>query len=141
MTDFDAVMVDAMLEAGAKLEEFGPGIYGMLASNLVRPHLQTTAFVTSPKLLREFPRKVVTKKDRYEFEHGRWSFMNWVELKGLPIRLVTFDGSYSKNFWRFPENINWKGNQGNCLVWCNHTDNYSKQDKKSKAFWESAAKG
>ncbi len=26
MNDLDAVMVDAMLEAGAKLEEFGPGI-------------------------------------------------------------------------------------------------------------------
>lgn len=121
-------------------EEFGPGMYGFLSSNLVRPHLQTTAFATSPKLLREFPRKIVDKKDRYGFEHGRWSFMNWVELKGLPIRLVTFDGVYSRNLWRFPANINWKGNQENCLVWCNHTENYTKQTLKTKAFWENAVK-
>lgn len=119
----------------------GPGMYGMLSSNLVRPHLQTTAFVTSPRFLREYPQKVITKEDRYGFEHGSHSFMNWIERRGYPVRLVTFDGTYSKEFWRFPNNINWKGDQSNCLVWCNHTDNYLKAPKSTKDFWEKAAKG
>lgn len=122
-------------------ERFGPGMYGFLSSNLVRPHLQTTAFATSPKFLREYPNKVVTKADRYEFEHGKQSFMNRLEIMGRPIRLVTFDGVYSKGMWRLPRNILWKGDQSNCLVWCNHTENYSKQTPKTRAFWENAAKG
>jgi len=122
-------------------KSFGPGMYGMLSSNLVRPHLQTTAFATSPKFLREFPRKIVTKDDRYGFEHGQHSFMNWLEMRGYPVNLVTFDGVYSKDFWRTPQNINWTGDQSNCLVWCNHTDNYVKQGQKTQQFWEKAVRG
>ena len=64
-------------------ETFGPGMYGFLSSNLVRPHIQTTAFATSPKFLREYPNKVLTKADRYQFEHGSRSFMNrWASIFG-----------------------------------------------------------
>jgi len=125
----------------AAWQRHGPGMYGMLSSNLVRPHLQTTAFATSPKFLREFPRKIVTKDDRYGFEHGQHSFMNWLEMRGYPVNLVTFDGVYSKNFWRTARNINWTGDQSNCLVWCNHTDNYVKQGQKTQQFWEKAVRG
>jgi hypothetical protein len=119
-------------------EQFGPGMYGFLSSFLVRPHLQTTAFATSPQFLQDYPVKVVTKADRYEFEHGRFSFMNRLEVRRKPVKLVTFDGVYSKPMWRSPNNILWKGDQSNCLVWCNHTEDYAKATQKTKDFWQKA---
>jgi len=122
-------------------EQFGEGMYGILSSFIVRPHFQTTAFVTSPRLLREYPHKVTTKAERYEFEHGKNSFLRWVEFKGLPARLVTWDGTYSVQSSRLPNNIIWKGDQSNCLVWCNHTENYVKADPRARALWGKLANG
>jgi hypothetical protein len=120
-------------------EKFGPGMYGTLASFILRPHIQTTAFVTSPELLRKFPRKISTKDDRYEFEHGRHSFMSWLKLQQMPVKLVTFDGVYDEPMWRMPQNIIWKGDQSNCLVWCNHTDHYTHLTPTAKRNWQQVA--
>jgi len=48
--------------------KFGPGMYGPFGSNLLRPHLQTTAFCTSPALLQRCP---ISTKDRYSWETRR----------------------------------------------------------------------
>lgn len=122
-------------------EQFGEGMYGMLSSFIVRPHFQTTAFVTSPRLLREYPYAVSTKEDRYHFEHGRSSFLRWVEFRRFPARLITWDGTYAVAQSRLPNNIIWKGDQSNCLVWCNHTENYTRANPKAKALWEYQANG
>lgn len=114
---------------------FGEGMYGFLSSHVLRPHLGTTAFATSPRLLRAYPRMIHNKSDRYEFEHGKQSFWRWLALSGKASRLVTFDGCWPPGQWRIPGNILWKGDQSNCLVWCNHTDNYSNMPPKSKSFW------
>lgn len=122
-------------------EENGEGMYGPFGSNVVRPHLQTTAFATSPRLLQMYPMNVLTKKDRYEFEHGKRSFMTFVENLKLPVRMVAFDGVYSKYLWRIPPNIIWSGDQSNCLVWCNHTDRYVRSPAKTKEVWNRLAGG
>jgi hypothetical protein len=122
-------------------EAHGEGMYGAFGTNVVRPHLQTTAFITSPRLLREYPLKVSTKKDRYEFEHGKRSFMSFVEGLRMPVRMITFDSCYPQIMWRIPENVIWKGNQENCIVWCNHTDGYSKSNRRTKDLWEKTANG
>lgn len=122
-------------------EKHGEGIYGAFGSNVVRPHLQTTAFATSPQLLRIYPLNVSTKKDRYEFEHGKRSFMSFVETMGKQAMMVAFDGAYQKHSWRIPRNVIWSGDQSNCLVWCNHTDRYLKSPPRTRELWNKIASG
>lgn len=114
----------------------GPGMYGPFASNLLRPHLQTTAFATSPTLLRQCP---ISTKDRYQFEHGTNSFWRWVASRGMPVRLVTWDGEWEPRLWRTPKNVLWRGDQSNCLLWANHTDRWRTAEPEVKARWSRGA--
>lgn len=120
--------------------EFGPGMYGVFSSNLITPHLNTTAFACDPKLLAGWPEIVKTKEQRYAFEHGeRNSFWRRVAGLGRPVKLVTFSGIYGSTEWRAPANIMWKGDQSNCLLWCIHTDRYQNARAEIKRRWEGNA--
>lgn len=113
----------------------GPGMYGPFSSNAVMGHLNTTAFFTSPELLRQYPFKVVTRWDRYGFEHRENSFWRRVASQGHPAMLVTWDGEWEPFRWRMPRNILWRGDQTNCLMWCNHSDGFSNANRNTKAEW------
>jgi hypothetical protein len=113
----------------------GPGMYGVFSSNNVRGHLQTTAYFCPPLLLRQYPNKVFTREDRYEYEHGERALWRRVASAGMPVRLVTWDGEWEPRFWRMPQNIHYRGNQSNCLMWCNHSDGYAKADPVRKMNW------
>lgn len=116
-------------------EKFGPGMYGPFSSNYIRAHLQTTAFCCAPSLLREFPLPVNNRADRMAFEHGPHAFWRYVQRRGMPVRLVTWDGEYEPRFWRGPPDIHYRGTQANCLMWCNHSDGFAKADPKTKVLW------
>ena len=116
--------------------KYGPGMYGPFSSNLVRPHLQTTAFCTSPLLLQRCPFSI---KDRYAWEHGTNSFWRWVNRHGMPVRLVTWDGEWLPMQWRVPKNILWRGTQENCLMWANHTDRWRETTPALKTTWSRGA--
>lgn len=122
-----------LVEAWTK---YGPGVYGPFASNLVRAHLNTTAFCTSPLLLQ---RCSMGTKDRYSWEHGVNSFWRWVSNHGMPVRLVTWDGEWEPRLWRMPKNILWRGDQSNCLVWANHTERFAAADVSVKMNWARGA--
>ena len=93
----------------------GPGMYGPYATNVVRAHLQTTAFCCPPALLANYPFQVTDKKSRYDFEHGERALWRITARRKIPVRLVTFDGDYLPQDWRKPKNILWRGDQSNCL--------------------------
>lgn len=120
-------------------EKYGPGMYGSLSSNLVRGHLNTTGFCCPPKELLRYPKAVSTREDRYEFEHGKESLWRRMAFRGLPVRLVTWDGDWEPRGWRCPNNILWRGNQTNCLIWCQHTDRYEKANVTTKMKWARGA--
>lgn len=120
-------------------KRYGIGMYGALSSNLVRTHLNTTGFCCAPILLRQYPKAVNDRKGRYEFEHGKQSFWRRIAWRGMPVRLVTWDGAWSPRTWRAPRNILWRGDQSNCLMWCQHTDRYVKMDAATKAHWSKNA--
>lgn len=122
----------------AERDFHGPGMYGFFSSYLVRPHLNTTAFVCDAALLRR-SRLIYDKQTRYNFEHGENSFWRSVYLKGKAVKLVTWDGSYDFPFWRKPQNILWRGDQSNCLVFCNHTERYAAAPPETKRNWEAGA--
>lgn len=115
--------------------KIGPGMYGSLSSNLVRSHLNTTGFCCPPKILAQYPEPVTDRASRYSFEHGANAFWRRVANRGMPVRLVTWDGEYEPRSWRCPPNIMWRGNQTNCLMWCQHTDRYVKMDLKTRQLW------
>jgi hypothetical protein len=125
-----------LLEARVKN---GPGMYGMLSSNLVRPHLNTTCFACDADLLAHYPEHVVTQEHRYSFEHGKFPFWKWVETHGKQVRLVTFDGDWRPVDWRVPPNIFWRGDQSNCLVWCHHTDKFANAQPATRLRWSAGA--
>lgn len=115
--------------------KFGPGMYGPYSSNAVRAHLNTTAFCCPPLLLAQYPVRVGSRADRYEFEHGEQSLWRRIAKRGMPVRLVTWDGEWLPRQWRLPSNILWRGNQTNCLMWCNHSDRYGEAPQKTREGW------
>lgn len=120
----------------AAWEAYGPGMYGFFCSNVVRAHIQTTAFAVAPQHLRDYPAKVVNRSDRYEFEHGRGSLWRFLATRAVPTMLVTWDGVWAPNQWRQPPNILWRGDQSNCLMWCNHNERFSEASPRTKAIWQ-----
>lgn len=114
---------------------YGPGMYGPWGSNVVRAHLQTTAFFCDPKLLTRYPMAITNHEARMQMEHGENSFWRWVERQGRPVRLVTFDGDYEPRMWRYPQNIIWRGDQSNCIMWCNHCTAWFETTPANRHAW------
>ncbi len=119
-------------------EKYGPGMYGFWASHLVRTHLNTVAFCCAPSDLLAYPRPR-NRKERYEFEHGEHSFWRHVRSRGHPTKLVTWNGCYDPPHWRMPPNCLWRGDQSNCLAYCNHTDRWFAADQRTREKWSKAA--
>lgn len=103
----------------------GPGYCSGTASYKIRPHLQTTGFWCPPRLIADTcPNKIISRENRYEFEHGVKNLGTLAEKQGLTPLLVTWDGEYRRDKWRTPPNIIFRGDQTNCLYWTNHSDLY-----------------
>lgn len=127
-------------------EEYGDGLYGSQASYEVTPHINTTGFFCSPELLRSYPYPVITKDDRYNFEHGfanrsqgkpgpdrdYRTFWKMIYRAGRPVKLVTWDGVYDWWEWRKPPNILRRGDQTNLLCWWKHTDQWAAADEQAR---------
>lgn len=105
-------------------DKHGDGFYGALTSYQIRPHFNTTGFWCSPQTLLDYPHPVVTREDRYRFEHGKDSCWLQVKAKGKPCKLVTWCGEYDWQEWRKPPNIAIRGDQSNCLTGFRLTDSY-----------------
>lgn len=120
-------------------KRYGPGMYGPYATNVIRAHLQTTAFACHPAMLKDYPRRVACKKDRYEFEHGERALWRRLNERQVPVKLVTWDGEWDPRTWRVPRNILWRGDQSNLLMWCNHSDKYAEANLTRKASWSRSA--
>jgi hypothetical protein len=118
-------------------ERYGPGFYGPYSSNAVRGHLNTTAFMCSPQHIRSYPYRAKDRASRMEFEHGEGALCRRLYSRGIPVRLVTWDGEWEPRLWRMPQNILWRGDQSNCLMWCNHADGYANLSAANKAQWQS----
>lgn len=118
------------------LEQKGPGMFGPFSSNTVRAHLNTTMFATKPGLLTQYPLKIGTRAERYQFEHGEQSFWRWLKLMGKSSWLVTWDGCWRPEEWRGPRNIMWRGDQSNLVMKCNHSDKFDAAPVATRAGWQ-----
>lgn len=120
-------------------EKYGPGMYSPYSSNAVRGHMNTTAFCCPPAAIKNYPRRVTCRQDRYEFEHGQQALWRRIHAQGMQTRMVTWDGEWEPHLWRMPRNILWRGDQSNLLMKCNHADGYENADAKTKAVWAARA--
>lgn len=127
-----------MLQLAQAWSVFGPSFLGVFSSHSVRAHLNTNAFACSPNHLREYP-PVTNHPERYAFEHGPNALWRRLDRKGIPVRLVTWDGTWRKGDWRKPQNILSRGTQENCLCWCIHNERYWAADPATKRLWASYA--
>ena len=125
-----------LVEAWAK---HGPGMYGPFSSNNVRGHLQTTAFCCHPLMLKQYPVKVQNRADRMQFEHGENALWRRLNARGIPVRMVTWDGEWDHKAWRYPANIIYRGDQSNTLMWANHSDGFSIADARRRQSWARTA--
>lgn len=120
-------------------QRHGPGMYSPFGTHVIRAHLQTTAFMIAPNMLREYPLKVTDKASRYEFEHGERALWRRLHARNIPVKLVTWDGEYGPGQWRTPPNVLWKGDQSNLLFHCNHSQNWQQSDETLKRSWSASA--
>ena len=127
----------------AAREQFGPGLYGAMASFENNPHIRTCFFGFDPKILRDYPTVINSREKSLEFESGKlpMGFTPWVESQGLPVKMVAWDGVYDKADWRKPANVFRRGDQTNCLVWDRHTVIYQNATPEEKAATEAGANG
>ncbi len=125
----------------AAFDKHGKGVYGATGSYESHPHLRTPSIAVSPKLLREYPLLVTSRKSCIQFESGPTNFTLWAESAGYPTMMVAADGVYSKADWRKPENVFRKGSQHNCLIWDRHTLLWQEADDGLKARLTKAADG
>jgi hypothetical protein len=119
--------------------QYGDGMYGFFSSNAVRAHMNTTAFATTPALLRSYSSTVFSRQERYNFEHGPQSFWRRMDEQKLAARLVTWDGCWEPHDWRKPEGILFRGDQSNTLLRCNHWDRFHASTPHVKSEWSATA--
>ncbi|MGA8222575.1 MAG: glycosyltransferase [Candidatus Acidiferrales bacterium] len=129
--------------------EHGDGLYGATASyesypyipGCVNPHIRTSFYGFNPETLRQYPFKIDNQEKCFKFESGEWKFMQWVEDRGEPCMLVTWDGSYAKQDFRKPPNVFRKGNQSNNIIHDRHTRIYDLADPRRRRELEISANG
>lgn len=114
---------------------YGYGLYGTLASmQYGSPHLVTTGFACSPKLIESYGRKVETYHDRAEFEHGPFSLTAFAEAFELSVKLVTPHSVSGIDMWSKLNNGLNDGDQSNCLIGYSQTDIYDKATPEQRAI-------
>lgn len=122
-------------------EEFGPGLYGAMASKENHPHIRTCFFGFDPADLRAFPTVINSRQKSLEFESGPDNFSLWMQRRGKPVKMVAWDGTYDLADCRKPDNVFRRGDQSNCLVWDRHTELYKAASPEERARTEAGANG
>lgn len=105
----------------AAFKKHGPGIYGSSSSFEVAPHIRTSSFAVSPKLLLRYPLQVRSRYDACVFEHSPTNFSLWALSNNVPVYVVMRSGAYKLLESRQSENIFRRGTQDDLLVNDRHT--------------------
>jgi hypothetical protein len=62
-----------------------------------------------------YPHRITQPDKRYEFEHGKTCFANWIKAMGLKAWIVTWDNEYLWADWDDIPNGFHRGNQSALL--------------------------
>lgn len=129
-------------------EKHGNGLYGPMASYDVKPHIRTSCWAVDPIYFTNHYTNLIDSREKAcWFEHadhgnaGDWQISNWYARRGLPVKMVTWEGEYDRADWRKPEGIFRRGDQSNCLVRDQHWDKYAAAHYHERLAFERQADG
>lgn len=124
----------------AVAKQFGPGLYGPMASNEVNPHVRTCCMFCPTEALLSYPHELTLPEHANSFECGAWSFTDFMKDRAF---MVGWDGYAVWHAWRDPllKNIFRRGDQSSCLVFDRHSDLYRDAAIVQKRLLEKAADG
>ena len=99
----------------------GDGLYGCTGNQgdsrvNVWPHVRTTGFWCSPKLINEHPFRVIDNSQRYPYEHGQEGLTNWTLSTGRNAWIVGWNDVREIHSCDSMPGTFHKGNQENVLV-------------------------
>lgn len=83
----------------------------------VCPHIRTTAWWMSPKLLSAYPQIVSRPEQRHPFEHRKGCFTDWVTTLGLKSWVVTWTREVLWEQWDSDPNGFQQGDQSSLLAY------------------------
>lgn len=70
------------------------GSCGHTGAGPVRPHVRTTGFWASPKMMRRYPSRPHDHASRYTCEHGQGCLSDWFRAQGHQTWVVSFNGHW-----------------------------------------------
>lgn len=104
-------------------EQHGDTLYGSMANAQYRLHIRGTGFMCKAKHVQDYPVKVTSKMESFDFESGAGSLTQRI-LATREIWLVTPSGVHSSGNMRLIPNGFRRGDQSNILTYDKHTDYY-----------------
>lgn len=102
-------------------EQHGEALYGCTGNQgdprfNVYPHVRTTGFWCSPKLINDHPLRVTHNGLRYEYEHGKTGLTTWALSRGKHVWVVGWNCIFPLHDCdNMPEGFH-KGSQANILI-------------------------
>lgn len=124
-----------------KREKFGPGLYGVCASQEGgKLHLRTSCYGVDSTYFNKFENPILSRDDCTKFECGEWCFSEWFEKTFQRAPLVVHWDSVN-DLSEHVENGYRDGNQEQLLVWDRHTDLYASASESEKAQLQRLAFG
>lgn len=108
------------LRVADSFAKHGPGLYGSMVNSgdsavNVAPHIRTSGFWTTPKLMNTYPMRVTKEEQRYPFEHGSNCLTSWVYTQGHAAWCVTWQGEYEMQQWSQIPNAFHRGDQSGLI--------------------------
>lgn len=102
------------------VQKHGDTLYGSMVNSGdyrvgVWPHIRTTGFWSSPNLMNRYPHRVTRPEQRYAFEHHQNCLTQWVRRSGKAPLLVTWQGEFTQDTWRYDHRGFHQGDQAGLI--------------------------
>lgn len=120
---------------------YGPGVYGASSSFEVSPHIRTSSFAFSPRLIIDYPLTVRCRYDACVFEHSPKNFSLWALRNGYAVYVVIRSGAYKLLESRRGKNIFRRGTQEDLLIRDRHSIIYDGAEDSARLQLEKLADG
>ncbi len=92
------------------------GACGHTGQGPVQPHIRTTGFWCSPKVMRKYPLRPQNHAERYQVEHGVGCLSSWFTNQGHKALVVSFAGEWDLAHANDDPNGYARGTQFNLLL-------------------------
>ena len=110
----------------------GDSLYGSMTSDESARHIRGTGYCLRVESYLQYPHLIDSRQKTFDAEFGPDSLTNWFVANKRGAFLVTFDGIYSQEHFRTPDNIFRRGNQSVILNRDKHSLIYDEASPEEK---------